>query len=120
MDWCVKPFAEANHPPQVVLNGKASQRALTIDAPPGAAVQLSAAESSDLDGDALAYEWFIYPEAGTYRGPLELNAATPETRFVVPPDAAGKTIHLIVAVRDRGDPSLARYRRAVLRGVNRD
>ena len=119
MDWCVRPLAGANHPPRVVLNGDASQQVLTIDAAPGAAVQLSAAESSDPDGDELDYEWFLYPEAGTYRGPAELNAASPETRFVVPPDAAGKTMHLIVAVRDRGDPPLVRYRRAVIRGVRR-
>lgn len=119
MDWCIKPFPEANHPPRVVLNGDASQRALTIDAAPGAAVQLSAAGSTDPDGDELTYEWFAYPEAGTYRGPLALNATSPEIRFNLPPDASGKTIHLLVAVRDRGEPPLARYRRAVLRGVQR-
>jgi hypothetical protein len=49
-----------------------------------------------------------------------LQANAPDIRFEVPPDAVGKTIHLIVAVRDRGAPPLDRYRRAVLRGVRGD
>ena len=117
MDWCVQPFAKANHPPRAVLNGDASQGVLTFDARAGTTVQLSAAGSSDPDGHELAYEWFVYPEAGSYRGPIEFNARTSEIAFDVPADAAGATIHLIVAVRDGGDPPLARYRRAVLRGV---
>ena len=117
MDWCVRPFAEANHPPRAVLNGDASQRVLTIDATAGATLQLSAEGSSDPDGDVLAYDWFVYPEAGSYRGPIDFNAQSPEIAFDIPPDAAGETIHLIVAVRDNGDPPLTRYRRAVLRGM---
>jgi hypothetical protein len=120
MDWCVQPRAKANHPPRVLLNGDASQQILTIDAPAGKKVQLSAEGTADPDDDELTYEWFAYLEAGTYRGRLDLQANAPDIRFEVPPDAVGKTIHLIVAVRDRGAPPLARYRRAVLRGVRGD
>ncbi len=42
MDWCVKPRAEANHPPLAVLNGDASKTALTLRAAPGERVTLSA------------------------------------------------------------------------------
>ncbi len=83
-------------------------------------MQLSAEGTVDPDDDELTYEWFAYREAGTYRGRIDLQANTPDVRFEVPPDAVGESIHLIVAVRDRGAPPLARYRRVVLRGVRGD
>jgi hypothetical protein len=119
MDWCVQPFSGANHPPRAALNGDISQRTVLLDAPVGKTVRLDAAGSSDLDGDELEYQWFIYPDAGTYRGRVDVSATSSEARVVIPSDSAGKTIHLIVAVRDRGEPPLARYRRAVLRSVQR-
>ena len=45
--------------------------------------------------------------------PLE-EATAPRARLWVPNDAAGKTIHVILAVRDRGTPPLVGYRRAVV------
>jgi hypothetical protein len=117
MNWCVRPFAEANHPPDVILNGDRSRRPLIIDVPAGSRAHLSCAGSSDPDGNELTYEWFVYQEAGTYRGRADFDAMGPESDFTVPSDADGKTIHLIVAVHDRGDPPLTRYRRVVLGGV---
>lgn len=117
MDWCVRPFAEANHPPHVVLNDDFSHRPLIIDVPAGTSAHLSCMGSSDPDGDDVTYEWFIYSEPGTYRGNLELDAGGQEVDFVVPRNAQGATIHLVVAVQDRGEPPLTRYRRAVLRGT---
>lgn len=117
MDWCVRPRGEANHPPHVVLNGDRSARPLTIDVPAGTSTHLSCAGSSDPDGDELAYEWFIYPEPGTYRGRIDVGKMGSKVNFTVPSDADGATIHVVVAVRDRGEPPLTRYRRAVVRGT---
>src|SRR5262249_42313130 len=44
MNWCVKPFAQANHPPRVRVAG-AARRSVT----PGETVLLDATESSDPD-----------------------------------------------------------------------
>jgi dienelactone hydrolase len=63
----------------------------------------------------LTYQWFVYPEAGTYRGHVTIegtNAAIATVR--IPGDASGQSIHVIVAVTDTGQPPLTRYRRAVL------
>jgi hypothetical protein len=117
MDWCVRPLTEANHPPHVVLNRDVSQRPITIEVPVGTSTHLSCAGSSDPDGNELTYEWFVYPEAGTYHGEVRLEATGAEIDFTLPTDADGETNHVIVAVRDRGDPPLTRYRRAVLRGT---
>lgn len=116
MDWCVKPRGEANHPPAVVLNGDRSTKPLRIDARPGETVPLSAAGSSDPDGNALRYEWWAYREAGTYSGDVRVaHAGREHATALIPEDAAGKEIHVIVTVRDDGAPELTRYRRAVLR-----
>ena len=57
-DWCVKPYDEANHPPVVKL---AHARDLTVQ--PGQTVSLSAAGTTDPDGNALTYRWWQYQEA---------------------------------------------------------
>ena len=59
MDWTIKPYDEANHPPAPKLD-----HAARITAKPGERVDLSATGSTDPDGDALSFEWFCYAEAG--------------------------------------------------------
>lgn len=116
MDWCVLPYSRANHRPNAVLNGDASGAILTSDVHPGERVSLSAVGSSDPDGNALSYEWIPYPEAGGYPGEFFLqDPAAERTSLVVPEDAAGHDLHVILAVRDNGTPPLAAYRRIILR-----
>lgn len=115
MDWCVQPPAKANHPPRAVLNGERTKKILRLTARPGAELAVSAAGSSDPDGDALAYDWSVYREAGTYRGAVKLtDTAGEQATLAIPADAVGASIHLILAVRDNGAPCLASYRRLVI------
>ena len=115
MDWCVKSFEEANHPPQPVLNGDMSLRPLVITAQPGTHVALDATGSSDIDNDALTYEWKFYPEAGSYPGQIDIpNASAMTTSFVVPADASGTMLHILLVLTDDGAPRLTRYRRLVV------
>jgi hypothetical protein len=65
MDWTVKGVAEANHNPEVVVNGTDGKAPLLLEATVGSALTLDAARSRDRDGNALQYSWFFYPEAGT-------------------------------------------------------
>jgi hypothetical protein len=114
MDWCVEPFEKANHPPTVVLNGDRSPRVLTLNAPPGL-VTLSAAGSSDPDGQPLTYHWSGYSEPGSYRGELNwTDADSNVARLSLPADAVGTTIHALLTVTDNGSPPLTRYRRVVI------
>jgi hypothetical protein len=115
MDWCVKPPAEANHPPTVVLDGDASRRVLEIEAKAGAAVRLSAAGSTDPDGHTLAFRWWIDRDSGTYVGQAGVTGEGADATLAVPADAAGKEIHVVLEATDAGDPPLTRYRRAVVR-----
>ncbi|MBL9201190.1 MAG: DUF1593 domain-containing protein [Opitutaceae bacterium] len=119
MDWTNKPYAEANHPPVVKL-GHARQ----LTAKPGARVDLSAAGTSDPDGDALRYEWFLYPEPGTMAfsqartgQPLKIEDADRiNAWFAVPTTRVLRygTMHIILAVTDRGAPPLTRYARVIV------
>ncbi len=65
MDWTIKDVREANHNPEVVVNGQAGKAPIAIDAVVGTPVALDASGTRDPDGHALKYSWFFYPEAGT-------------------------------------------------------
>ena len=116
MDWCVQPYEKANHEPSAVLNGDRSRRVLEIDADPNAQISLSAAGSTDPDGDDLNYKWWIYREAGTYWGAPPIGGArTPRAAVKIPANASGRTIHVILEITDTGRPPLTAYRRAIIK-----
>ncbi len=110
-DWCIKPFAEANHPPKVVTKNKNH-----IVMSPGRTLKLSAEGTTDPDGDKLTYRWWQYKEAGTYFGDIDIqNADGPNATFISPKDAGeGIMIHIILEVTDDGTPQLTRYKRFVI------
>jgi hypothetical protein len=110
-DWCVKPYAEANHPPVVVL-----AHANDLTAKPGETVKLSAQGTSDPDGNKLTFRWWQYAEADTYSGAVNIaHADAPEASFVAPLDAvSGDTVHIICEVTDSGSPVLTRYQRVIV------
>ena len=58
MDWTIKTYAEANHPPVPVLRHPA---ALTVKS--GQPLQLDSRGTTDPDGDSLSHLWFHYAEA---------------------------------------------------------
>jgi hypothetical protein len=115
LDWCVKSRDAANHQPVVALNGYTGRAILRTTAEPGEVVNLSADGSTDPDGNALSCEWFVYPEAGTYRGDVSLSrTAGRATSFVAPKVDRAETIHVLLQIRDDGQPPLCGYRRAVI------
>lgn len=121
MDWTIKPYREANHPPVPKLG-----HAAHLTARPGERVDLSAEGTTDPDGDAVSYEWFYYNEAGTFAlssarsgQPLEIkNFDQPKAWFIVPTArvmAPGTgDMHIILAVTDHGSPRLTRYQRVIV------
>lgn len=112
MDWCIKAYDEANHPPNAAIN-----HPNTLEVKSGKKITLSAAGSTDPDGNALSYEWIYYPEAGTYamKDPLKIQDENSKTTsFIAPQVAAPKTLHFILAVTDDGAPSLTRYQRVIV------
>jgi hypothetical protein len=107
-DWCVKSYAEANHPPVPVV---AHERDLTVA--PAATVKLSASGSSDPDGNQLSYRWWQYHEADSAVTKVAINNADAEQASFVVPDEPSKQVHIILEVTDNGTPPLVRYQRVV-------
>jgi Cellulose-binding protein Sde0182, C-terminal domain len=111
LDWCVKPFKKANHPPVVRISNH-----FTLPVKPGEVVTLNAIGTTDPDGDDLAFEWSIYPHDPEIATHVTVHSGkTPTPRVEVTPTLAGKTIPILLTVRDNGTPRLTRYRRVLLR-----
>lgn len=116
MDWCLADYKNANHNPIAAINNDNSEKIYFIKAKAGKRLPLNAKGSSDPDGDTLTYEWWIYSEAGTYKEKIQINSADTEQTFIsIPKEAKGKTIHVILTVRDTNSiASLCDYRRVVV------
>jgi hypothetical protein len=116
MDWCVAgTFEAANHNPVAAFDNDKSKAIVHLAVKPGDTVKLTAAGTRDPDGDTVSYRWFIYDEAGDCDGPIKIAHSTaPQAQFVAPRVKARRTIHVILEVKDDGQPSLYSYRRVIV------
>jgi hypothetical protein len=112
MDWTTLPYSRVNHAPLPVLGHAA---ALTVKS--GEYFRLDAHDSTDPDGDSLAFWWIQYPEAGGYKGaPFRYAGAENMARITLIAPEVGKeeTTHVVLRVTDRGSPPLSRYKRVII------
>ena len=119
MDWTIKPYSEANHPPKPALG-----HAERMSAKQGDKVNLSAIGSSDPDGNTLSYEWFVYNEAGAFTTSgartgvfVTIDNANQANAVLTIPNkriAQLGDMHVILAVTDNGSPRLTRYKRVII------
>ena len=106
MDWCVREFNDANHPPIVKLKGE-THRVVK----PGESVTLQAT-ASDPDGNKLTYKWWQYSDADSAVATVRIaNADSLDNASFIAPDETGKQIHIIFEVTDSGTPPLVGYQR---------
>ena len=109
MNWTTKPYKDANHPPVITLDQPSE-----ITVPSGKQFGVGA-HATDPDGDSLTYYWFQYPEAGSWKGLIDIGAPDTEGIFVTAPKVEkAETIHFIVRVTDKGTPPLSRYKRVIV------
>jgi Protein of unknown function (DUF1593) len=123
MDWTIKDYAHANHPPVV-----AAKVAMSITADNVTVMTLDARATRDPDGDKLTYQWFHYPEAGAGDGSLAdvavmANGPRATVKGLSPcrkawidgyiPCNGDGIAHIILAVTDNGIPALTRYQRFI-------
>jgi hypothetical protein len=112
MDWCTKPYAEANHPPVPML---AHPGEFTVKS--GEQFHLNADGTTDPDGDSMSYLWFQYKEAGTFMGAVSFRpyaANLYDLSVTAPRVDKPETIHFILQVSDKGTPALTRYKRVIV------
>ncbi|PHN06809.1 DUF1593 domain-containing protein [Flavilitoribacter nigricans] len=114
IDWCTTPnYEDANHPPVAKLDHDN-----VIKVKSGETVTLNAAGTSDPDGDALQYKWIYYDEPGTlnvYGNDLKIKDEDQSVAtFTAPSVDKVKTMHIVLAVTDDGQPSLTRYQRVIV------
>ena len=98
-----------------VLAGDKSKAVAHMTVQAGQAVSLDASGSSDPDGDDISCRWFIYKEAGSCRGDVEIEKRASLAMQLTTPQVDGpKTIHVILEIQDSGRPPLYSYRRMIL------
>ncbi len=116
MDWCVaETFEAANHNPIAAFNNDKSKAVANLTAKSGETIKLSATGTYDPDEDKLSYHWFIYKEAGDYNGTTSIrNKNAKEASFIAPKVNQTRTIHIILEVKDNGEPNLYSYRRIIV------
>ena len=111
--WTTKKYNEANHPPVPKF---AHSDHLTVKS--GEQFSLNAAGTTDPDGDSMSYLWFVYKEAGTYKGEISTKPFAPNMyripSITAPVVTSPQTIHFIVKVTDKGTPAITGYRRCIV------
>jgi len=108
-------YPAVNHHPVAILDGDSSLKCLYKRAKAGKTLIFDASKSNDPDGNQLDYKWFVYNEPGTYLGHITIEeSSSSQCKILVPSDASGKTIHLILQITDNGTPALTAYRRIVI------
>jgi hypothetical protein len=113
MRWCMNEYDKANHHPRAVLNGDESKKIISLTAKPGDVISLNAAGSKDPDGNALSFRWWIYTDVSTADAVLK-DAEKTKSRLIVSESTGPGQVHVILEVKDNGQPSLTSYRRVVV------
>lgn len=117
MEWTIKPYNEANHPPVVVL-AENTPAEFTVHS--RQEFHLNATGSYDPDHDSISYYWFQYMEAGDLAEPVSVapfSQVLADLPVTAPRVDSPKTIHFICRVTDKGTPPLSRYRRVIIHVV---
>jgi hypothetical protein len=108
MDWCVKSYKEANHPPvieDVTLPGEVK---------PGQKVELKA-RATDPDGDTVYYWWWHYPDPSGMNNQIKIVHETSDNAYFIVPAESKKDIHIILEVTDENSPMLTSYKRLIFK-----
>lgn len=131
MAWMINTFEDANHAPQISINGNNALDPIILQVAVGDVITLDASETSDPDGDEVSFEWMPYPEAHSQTGKARgtITVVSPNERRTniriddhcrsywmefpgVTCPVEGEA-HMILIVRDNGTPQLTSYRRIV-------
>lgn len=114
MDWADN--GKGNRNPIVIVNGDRGFKPLEIEAQCNQRIVLDASQSIDPENNNLSFNWWVLPEAGTFNQKITIhNPHSTKTFVIIPPEAKGKTIHIICEVTDNGEPNLTSYKRIIIK-----
>ena len=116
MNWSITAdYTKANHNPTAAFRGDTGKDVVYLTVSSGEEVALSAEGSHDPDDDQLFYEWYHYKEPGSYSGSINISGSSRQkTSFTAPEVSKPETLHMILTVKDDGDPQLYSYRRIIV------
>ncbi|WP_423822042.1 nucleoside hydrolase-like domain-containing protein [Salinisphaera sp. SPP-AMP-43] len=108
-DWCTTPYDQANHAP-------VNQHGIGVihrQVRSGDLVSVHSGSWQDPDGHQLSYHWQTLPQERSYAGPLEITptAEGASARFIAPEVLHPRSIHMLLTVKDNGQPRLTAYKR---------
>lgn len=108
MDWCVKSYKEANHPPEI------EEVTVPKTVKPGQKVDLKAT-ALDPDGNAVYYWWWHYPDPSGMKEHIKIVHETSDNAWFTVPENSKNDIHIILEVSDNGSPQLKSYKRLIFK-----
>jgi hypothetical protein len=112
MRWCVLPYNQTNHNPVAIVGDDKSQNVIVKEATAGQKIKLDAGKSYDPDGNKLYYKWWIYQEASSTSAIIK-NPKKKVAFLKISKSARNGKIHVILEVKDDGEPHLYSYRRLI-------
>ncbi len=111
MDWCVKDYHEANHPPIAVVTCHGQEDLLQIKLQRGETLTIDASKSYDPDRDQLSFNWYYYDELSDAEA-IKFEKTSSSAGSIT---ATGTgSVHLLLEISDNGTPSLVSYERMVI------
>ena len=115
--WEENSYESCNHAPVAAVSGDHTRNFVYLYAEEGEEVVLSANGSMDPDGDELSFKWWQYNAADTFKGQVNIKESDKKmASLVVPEIDNGEKIHIILEVKDNGEPVLTSYKRIIISG----
>lgn len=115
MDWTKSDDNHTNHHPVAVICRDTSHHIMNMKAEINDTILIDASESFDPDGNALTFNWWVYPEPSGITYQSNISPKQGEiVNFVFDEAFQNKRIHLILEISDDGQPSLTSYRRIII------
>lgn len=112
--WSVLPYDKTNHNPVAIIDGNRSRNILVKHVRPGQIITVDASESFDPDKDKIVFNWWLYHEASSSVAIIK-DSEKSKVKVIVPDIAPPGDVHLILEVKDNGDPALISYRRVIIK-----
>lgn len=111
VDWCTKSFKEANHAP--VIEDMFFPEAVKH----GQKVELNVT-GSDPDGNNIYYYWWHYPDPSGMIQRILIHQETSGKAYFIVPDKTSEKIHIVLEMKDDGNPILKTYKRLIIEVEN--